>query len=483
MASKKTFSYKTKLFWVVNVFFWLLVFVFVSIQYSREREYKVELLDTRLQVYNALLITEYQQHHEITNEDVQRLIPDKNVRVTMLDNEGNVLFESHDSRKIANHSDRPEIKGAMKNGHGYTIRRLSQVKGHEFFYSATASNGIIARTALPYNVELVNILSSDMAYIWILLGVTIIINIILYFAISRISLGVKALHKIANQARHGDIEDFDTDELADDELGEAALSIIGIYKELQNRTAELNNSMQETLHEEQEKMRIKHQLTSNINHELKTPVQAIRGCFETLLDNELPAETQRNLLESGYQNSMRLSNLLSDVALITRITDAKSTLEVQPVNIRSVIGAICNEVAQYSPENQMRMHVDVAENVEIEGNKQLVDAIFRNLINNSLAYSGGRDIYISMTEDTGDAYKFDYYDNGTGVEERHLDKIFERFYRIDSGRSRKSGGTGLGLSIVRNSVLFHGGEITARNHQYSGLEFIFTLKKKQSKQQ
>ena len=191
MASKKTFSYKTKLFWVVNVFFWLLVFVFVSIQYSREREYKVELLDTRLQVYNALLITEYQQHHEITNEDVQRLIPDKNVRVTMLDNEGNVLFESHDSRKIANHSDRPEIKGAMKNGHGYTIRRLSQVKGHEFFYSATASNGIIARTALPYNVELVNILSSDMAYIWILLGVTIIINIILYFAISRISLGVK----------------------------------------------------------------------------------------------------------------------------------------------------------------------------------------------------------------------------------------------------------------------------------------------------
>ena len=131
----------------------------------------------------------------------------------------------------------------------------------------------------------------------------------------------------------------------------------------------------------------------------------------------------------------------------------------------------------------MRMHVDVAENVEIEGNKQLVDAIFRNLINNSLAYSGGRDIYISMTEDTGDAYKFDYYDNGTGVEERHLDKIFERFYRIDSGRSRKSGGTGLGLSIVRNSVLFHGGEIIARNHQYSGLEFIFTLKKKQSKQQ
>ena len=481
MASKKTFSYKAKLFGVVNVFFWLLVFVFVSIQYSREREYKVELLDTRLQVYNSLLINEYKENKSFTNDDVQRLIPDRNVRVTVLDRKGNVMFESHDSRKIANHADRPEIKNALKKGHGYTIRRLSQVKGHEFFYSATASNDIIVRTALPYNVELVNVLNGDMAYIWIVLIVTLIINIILYFAISRISFGVKALNEIASRAREGKIDDFDTEDLPEDELGEAARSILGIYKELQNRTAERDKSMEEALFEEKEKMRIKHQLTSNINHELKTPVQAIRGCFETLIDNDLDTETQHKLLESGHQNALRLSNLLSDVALITRITDAKTTLEVHEVNIRDVINSICEEVASYKPENQMRVHVDMPEDATIEGNRQLIDAIFRNLVNNSLAYSGGRDIYIAMTEDSGDFYKFDYYDNGTGVEECHLNKIFERFYRIDSGRSRKSGGTGLGLSIVRNSVLFHGGEIVAQNRQYSGLEFIFSLKKKQTK--
>ena len=125
----------------------------------------------------------------------------------------------------------------------------------------------------------------------------------------------------------------------------------------------------------------------------------------------------------------------------------------------------------------MRINLDVPDNVVVKGSRQLIDAIFRNLVNNSLAYSGGRDIFIRLVEETPDKYVFDFYDNGAGVEDKHLERIFERFYRIDSGRSRKMGGTGLGLSIVRNSVLFHGGTIKAQNRMPSGLEFIFSLKK------
>lgn len=84
--------------------------MFVSIQYSREREYKVELLDTRLQVYNNILLNEYAETGQLTNDAVNRLIPNKNIRVTLLDTKGNVLFESHNSSKIANHRNRPEIK-------------------------------------------------------------------------------------------------------------------------------------------------------------------------------------------------------------------------------------------------------------------------------------------------------------------------------------------------------------------------------------
>ena len=108
------------------------------------------------------------------------------------------------------------------------------------------------------------------------------------------------------------------------------------------------------------------------------------------------------------------------------MTEAKNTLDVKPVNVREVVDAIKNEVSQYSPENKMRINIDMPEQVDIEGNRQLIDAIFRNLVNNSIAYSGGRDIFISMDKETDDAYWFDVYDNGTGVEDKHLSRIFER---------------------------------------------------------
>lgn len=477
MVLKKIFSYRTKLILLVNVFFWLLVFVFVTIQYSREREFRVELLDTRLQTYNSVLIQAIEEKGKLTNEIVNDLIPDKSLRVTVVDKDGKVIFENNESQAIENHKNRPEIQTALKKGHGYVIRRLSQVKNQEYFYSATSANGVVVRSALPYNVELINVLQSDLGYFGILLTVTIIINLILYFALSRFSLGIKLLRDVAEKAKNDDISDFDTNQFSNDELGEVSNAIVNIYKELKFTAEERDKSVRNALFEENEKLRIKHQLTSNINHELKTPVHAIRGCFETLLENELPQETVKHLLDAGYNNVMRLSNLLEDVSLITRITDDKSSLEVETVDVNEVVSKILKDVEQCRLDNMMRIHYDIPKTVVVEGNNCLIDAIFRNLINNALSYSGGRDIFIAMIQEDDNAYTFDVYDNGSGVEEKHLGRIFERFYRIDEGRSRKAGGTGLGLSIVRNAVQFHGGTIKAMNRKFGGLEFVFTLLK------
>lgn len=479
MALKKTFSYQTRMFLIVNVFLWILFFVFVTIQYSREREYQVEKLDTRLQVYNQLLLESYAENGLKLDSALTHSLATDSVRITILDHKGVVLYDTSTSpeEKLSNHSKRHEIVQAMKTGHGFTIRRQSEADNQEYFYSATAGDKIVVRTAVPYGMTLTEVLRGDLGFVWVVLCVTLIINIILFFAIRRISLAVTNLRDFANAAKNGNILDYDTSSFSDDELGEVSSVIINMYKDLKQTAIERDKSLQETLFEEKEKIRIKHQLTSNINHELKTPVQAIRGCFETLLNNNLDAETTRRLMESGYNNTMRLNDLLQDVALITRITDAKSTLDVAEVNVADVIKKICEEVDSYSVEEKMRINVNVPDNVIIKGNKQLVDAIFRNLVNNAIQYSGGRDIFISLIKETDDFYWFDFYDNGTGVAEEHLSKIFERFYRIDSGRSRKQGGTGLGLSIVRNSVLFHNGEISAQNRKFAGLEFIFSLHK------
>ena len=128
-------------------------------------------------------------------------------------------------------------------------------------------------------------------------------------------------------------------------------------------------------------------------------------------------------------------------------------------------------------EQRLRVHVDFPNRVEVFGSASLLSSIFRNLADNAAAYSGGRDLYIRLLEDTPQYCKILLADNGIGVDEEHLPHLFERFYRVDKGRSRKLGGTGLGLAIVRNAVAFHGGTISVRNRDGGGLEFIFTLRK------
>ena len=475
MDSKRTYNYQTKLFWIVNVFYWMLVFVFVTIQYSREREYKVGVLDAKLQAYNQVILREYRENGNFNDKLLNSYFHDESVRVTVIDHSGNVLFDnSVDS--LANHRDRREFVGALRDGHSYTIRRLSQSNNQEYFYSATAGNNVVVRTALPYDVNLANILKGELEYIWVVIGIAAIINIILYFAIGRIGSEVKKLQTFAELAATGNIDDYDVSVFSDDELGQVSKMIVKMYLDLKRISVERDKSMAEAIFEEKEKIRIKHQLTSNINHELKTPVQAISGCFETVLNNNLNEETRTRLLQTGYANALRLTNLLGDVTLITRITDDRESLPMTEVDINEVINNIRAEVDGYGIDKKMRINVDMPESVIVKGNRQLIDAIFRNLVNNAVAYSGGRDIFIAVT-DEDEFYKFDFYDNGTGVEPQHLPQIFERFYRIDTGRSRKNGGTGLGLSIVRNAVAFHGGEIEARNRRFAGLEFLFSLHK------
>ena len=476
MALKKTFDYQTKIFLVVNVFLWILVFVFVSIQYSREREYKVGMLNSKLQAYNEILLHEYAVKGKVDDALIKDCIHDEDVRVTLLNIDGNVLFDNS-VEKLGNHKDRQEIVKAIMDGQGYTVRRVSASTNQDYFYSATNGNGVVMRTALPYDVNLVKILQGELEYIWVILGIAVIINVLLYFAIGRVGNEVKKLKKFAELAEKGDIENYDTSVFSGDELGEVSSVIVKMYMDLKRLSIEHDKNMEQILYEEKEKNRIKHQLTSNINHELKTPVQAISGCFETVLSNNIDEATRIKLLEAGYANTQRLVNLLGDVTLITRISDDKDSLPMTSVNINDVIKEICEEVDGYSIDKKMRVNVDIPENVVVNGNKQLIDAIFRNLVNNSIAYSGGRDIFISVTKEDEKHYWFDYYDNGTGVEDVHLNHIFERFYRIDTGRSRKNGGTGLGLSIVRNAVAFHQGEIEARNRKFAGLEFIFSLHK------
>ena len=185
-----------------------------------------------------------------------------------------------------------------------------------------------------------------------------------------------------------------------------------------------------------------------------------------------------DLIERCYVNNARLRNLLNDVSLITRMEDGSQLIGKEPMLLNTIIDEISKELKVVPENERMILHSNFNEEVHINGNLSLIGSIFRNLTENAIAYSGGKNIYITLLSNNADSCTISFEDDGRGVDPEKLHRLFERFYRIDKGRSRQIGGTGLGLSIVKHAVQFHGGNITVSNRAGGGLKFVFTLSKR-----
>jgi two-component system, OmpR family, phosphate regulon sensor histidine kinase PhoR len=224
---------------------------------------------------------------------------------------------------------------------------------------------------------------------------------------------------------------------------------------------------------------LKQQLTENIAHELKTPVSSIKGFLETILQGNTNKEKTAEFLQRAYIQSSRLADLINDISLLTKIEEASSLYQVETVDVPLLIRDISGELEQQFKENNISLELALPEHLSLNGNPVLLYSIFRNLFDNAIRH-GGNNLTIRVDQYLEDSefYYFSFSDTGTGVPAVDLPRLFERFYRVDKGRDRKSGGTGLGLAIVKNAVQFHKGEISVRNRTEGGLEFLFTLSRK-----
>ncbi|WP_455497081.1 sensor histidine kinase [Coprobacter sp.] len=231
--------------------------------------------------------------------------------------------------------------------------------------------------------------------------------------------------------------------------------------------------------QKEEESRLKRQLTQNIAHELKTPVSSIQGYMETIIENPaLPKEKRELFLGRCYAQTKCLADLLHDISILNRIDESNDLFDCESISINIIIGEVVADTTSLMENKKMKFDLSLPENMILNGNHSLLYSIFRNLIDNAIAYAGeGTSVSIHCYLQDDNYYYFSFADNGIGVSEDHLNRLFERFYRVDKGRSRKLGGTGLGLAIVKNAVLFHKGEILAKNRVNGGLEFLFTLKK------
>ena len=578
---KHFLSFSRKLFLSVISLFLVFAICFIAYQYQREREYKVELLNTQLQDYNSRLYEQLNDSPAI-EETTDKYIRDhalKDLRVTLIDLQGNDSYKTQEI-KHENHRDRPEVQRALKEGNGFDVRRTSETTGLPYFYSATRYGDYIVRSALPYNVSLINNLKADPHYLWFTMIVSLLLMIIFYKFTNKLGTSISQLREFAMRAdRNEPIEMAMQSAFPHNELGEISQHIIQIYKRLHETKEALyiereklithlqisheglgiftkeilvNNlftqssnlisdsnletteevfaisELKEIIHfinknqqqrslskdekrmsitinkngrtfiveciifqdasfeisindvtQEEEQVRLKRQLTQNIAHELKTPVSSIQGYLETIVNNDnISREKMNTFLERCYAQSNRLSRLLRDISVLTRMDEAANMIDMERVDISVLVGNIINEVALELEEKHITIVDSLKKGIQIKGNYSLLYSIFRNLMDNAIAYAGTNiQININCFREDENFYYFSFSDTGVGVPAEHLNRLFERFYRVDKGRSRKLGGTGLGLAIVKNAVIIHGGNISAKSSQSGGLEFVFTLGK------
>jgi two-component system, OmpR family, phosphate regulon sensor histidine kinase PhoR len=229
---------------------------------------------------------------------------------------------------------------------------------------------------------------------------------------------------------------------------------------------------------------LKQQLTENIAHELKTPVSSIKGFLETILQGNTNKVKTADFLQRAYIQTSRLADLINDISLLTKIEEASTLYQVEVVDVPELIRDISGEFELQLKENNINLELALPEHMPVKGNPVLLYSIFRNLFDNAIGH-GGNNLTIRVDQYLEDKefYYFSFSDTGTGVPANDLPRLFERFYRVDKGRDRKSGGTGLGLAIVKNAVQFHKGEISVRNRVGGGLEFLFTLAKEVTREE
>ena len=429
MDSEIKVSYHRRVFIFFLGFLWAIVICFIGFQYMREKQYKSDFLSAQLQLYNRNLLYQVDEGLQLQQYIDSHEKPFEELRITIVSLNGAVVYDNKISLdSLNNHRYRPEIEEAIKKGSGYHIGRHSESDGRLYFYSATKGERAIVRTAIPYSSDLKELLKADWTFLVLMILLSIFVSILSYFASRRLGRTIEKMNKIR---------------------------------------------------QEQEKNKLKRQLTNNINHELKTPVASIQICLETLLSGvELSDEKRVELIERCYVNNARLRNLLNDVSLITRMEDGSLLISKEPVVLNDIIGEIHKELDVVSEGEKMTLHTDFKDIVTVCGNLSLIGSIFRNLTENAIAYSGGKNIYITLLANDADSCTISFEDDGRGVDPQKLHRLFERFYRIDKGRSRQIGGTGLGLSIVKHAVQFHGGNITVSNRPGGGLKFVFTLSKR-----
>ena len=348
-----------------------------------------------------------------------------------------------------------------------------------FIYASRLSrDGVVeVRTYLPRSAVVDKVLAIDNTFWLIILTVGVIGTVMVWVFTAHQARNVTLLREFATRAAT-DREFIPMGDFPSDEIGDISRQVVAIYNSRMQANVRREREHVIALKAIEEKNTMRRVLTNNISHELKTPIGIVRSYLEMIASNpDMSAEERAHFLGKAQANVERLVSMMNDLSTMTRLEESNKKIPISDIDFHDLVFTLVEDLKQGDVLNSMDFLYNIPLDCHVYGNGELLIGVLTNLVRNSVAYSQGTQVGVKMIGRNDNFYTFSFYDNGVGVGEEHLVHLFERFYRIDTGRSRKVGGTGLGLPIVKSSINTMGGSITVRNREGGGLEFVFTLRR------
>ncbi len=582
-------TFRNRVFTYYFLVFIVFTFVILLFQYYREREFRRDRFAAILDNVSSLThnYIEREQLNDSTGfdglNDLIDIVPVPNVRITIIDKDGTVLFDSDvkNYREMENHINRPEVREAINSATGSSVRRSAST-GKKYFYFAHNFDDYFTRTAAEYTYEIKSFLRIDKLFLIFIIIMFFMVWAALIYINERLGLSIDQLKKFTSNALEG--KELSKVNFPKSELGNIGNQIVDIYSELKHTRDELlteqekifrhlqameegvavfspnreivisNNAFiqnanlisDSTLRSPEDVLKVKEiiplvnyldkksselkldltgeipykeivcrkkkkyfliranifkdnsfeiiikditkseknrvlkqQLTSNIAHELRTPVTSIIGYLETLLNADIDDEKRKLFMTRTKDQAMRLAELIDHISVLNKLEEGSGFYGIESVLMFDVVSGVVDSMRMKLESKGMKIENDIDRKLKVKGNRILLHSIYQNLIENTINYAGENvTIHTELHYEDDNYFYFKYSNDGRGIPDKHIPRLFERFYRIDEGRSRKIGGTGLGLAIVKHAVQFHRGQISVKNIEGGGLEFLFSISKK-----
>lgn len=472
MANKHIVRLHWKLFFPIVGLLWLIIGITITYFVMHERQRLKYNLENRLVNVNNTIIDAYDRGVDLQSTVDFIMLFTVNtaldpLRITVYDDAGNMVADNPAATILLRDSTgtfNPGLKELWEKSGNATVQDMAYNNKKSMISSRMSDDRHIRSfAALPYEGEVLDFLSVD-PMIWIAVIVLgVVSSVLAYFGSRAISRNVYALKDFAQAIASDKLpDDVDASQFSQDELGDVSRNLLSLYRD--------------KIHAEQEKMLHERQIGVNVSHELNTPVGIIKGYIDTVLnDDNMPEEVRHKFLVRVQQNADRLVSLVNDVGMVMRLQENGRIAGSVTIDFHLLAMRLAEDIAQGHLADNMEFEYDVPEGCQVSGHESLLTNALLNLVYNSAKHSGGTKMSLCWLREEEGMHVFSFADDGVGVDEEHLGRLFDLFYRVDSGRSRKNGGSGLGLALVQRIITAMGGKISVDNASTGGLRFTFTL--------